>query len=926
MNRNKYFYILLACLLVLTGCSTRRNTMLSRNYQSLTTRYNVLFNAKQSFKEGISAINNNHVEDYSRQLPIFVISRHESAEAGKNNMAFTIVKTNKAIKAHSIRVKPPKGKGSDEFRARPEFNPMMRNTWLLMGKAHFYSADFLSAQLAFAYAARQFPWNKEYVAETQLWTARSFIEMGWLYEAEDIFSRLNQSVLPKRLTALYSAVYADLLIRQGKPAEALTYLQLAAKNESDSKQRTRIYFVMAQIYEKLGDRKRAFDAYDRAQKGASFEMDFNARINQTEMYSGNKPEEQIKKLRSMAHGSRYSDRLDRIYLAIGNVYLRSGNEQKAIESFRTGIEKSERKGFELGQVMVALADLYFDKEKFIEAEPLYTEAARIISNEHEKFPVVKHRSEVLGELVAQLKTVQLQDSLQALSRLSEAEQLKVVQAIIKKKKEEEEKARKDSIKSTQPTYFNPITAAQPNNSFYFYNPNLVDNGRNEFNRRWGRRTLEDDWARQAKSAVGFGDMPLITGQENLNDSIPDISQSGTAANAPVIDTNSPEFYLNQIPRTPEQIEQSNRMIADALYKAGIIYKDRLENNRLAVQTFEELARRFPYDERIADVSFYAFQILSQDGNKEQAAVFRQKLIDEFPESSYARLLSQPDYLQRITRMAQVQDSIYQATYDAYLANRFEKVKANYVFMRENYPTAALMPKFSLLNALSVGKSESADNFKTALNDLITTYPNTDVSAMANDLLALVEQGKIAQIGDAHGSLLLSRSAEAEQAIAEASPEGTVRTRFEVDRDSRQLFIINVPKTHPNINKVVYEVADFNFERFLLKDYDIEIQPFNATIDFVTVRGLDNLQSAVNYMNEIVADAVIRQDIDDNEMGFFIISEENYKLLLKQKNFMVYQPFFQRYIFAPSADTMAAPIFGVGEDARKVYHPIEIIAR
>ncbi len=927
MKLHKPYYILVfTCLLLLASCSTKRNTPLSRNYHALNTRFNVLFNANESFKEGLALMEKNHREDYSRPLPLFIISHHENAQHAKNNMAFTIVKTNKAVKAHSIRVKPARGKGSAEYRNRPEFNPMIDDVWLLMGKAHFYSGDFLSAQLAFAFAARQFSWDKEYLAETQLWTARCFIEMGWLYEAEDLFTRLNQSNLPQRLSALYAAVNADLLIRKGKQTESLPFLQIAAKNERNNRQQARTYFVMAQIYEQNNERKHAFEAYEKATKGASFEMNFNARIRQTEMYTGNKPEQQVKKLRSMARGSKYSDYLDQIYLAIGNVYLRSGNEKKAIESYRLGIEKSTRKGFELGVVMATLADLYFDKEEFVKAEPLYTEAARLISNEHEKFPVIKHRSEVLGELTTQLKIVQLQDSLQALSLLSEEEQMKMVKAIIKKKKEDEEAARKDSIKQTQPTYFNPLLTTQSSNSFYFYNPSLVENGKNEFNRRWGRRTLEDDWARAAKSAVAFDDMPLVAEEETAESAETDTSADGTVAE-PVIDAYSPEFYLRQIPRTPEQIEQSNTQIADALYKSGIIYKDKLGNNRLAIKAFEELASRFPYDTRIADMYFYAFQMFSRANDTEQAEVYRLKLIENFPESTYAQLLAQPDYVARIQRMAQVQDSIYQQTYTAYTGNRFEKVKTDYAYMQTNYATSDLLPKFALLNALSIGKSESAENFKAALNDLMVKYPDTDISAMAKDLLALVEQGKIAQIGDAHGSLLARRNEEAEQAILEAEAENTVRAYFEVDKNERHFFIINVPKNYRNINKLVYDVASYNFARFLTNDYDIDKQPFSQTIDFLVVRSFDNLPTAIGYMNDIVADEMVSKEIDDYEMGYFIISEENFKLLLKQKNFAIYQPFFQRYIYSQGTyDIINAPIFGVGEAARKVYQPRKILVR
>lgn len=72
----------------------------------------------------------------------------------------TIEKSNKAIKLHSIKAKPAKKPGwrnnsqiYDAIQEQEEYNPFLKNSWLIMGQAQFYNADFLQASATFSYIA-----------------------------------------------------------------------------------------------------------------------------------------------------------------------------------------------------------------------------------------------------------------------------------------------------------------------------------------------------------------------------------------------------------------------------------------------------------------------------------------------------------------------------------------------------------------------------------------------------------------------------------------------------------------------------------------------------------------------------------------------------------------------------------------------------
>jgi hypothetical protein len=57
-------------IMVAIACGTKKNTFINRNYQALTTKYNVLFNGQEALKSGIEEINAKYKDDWFQRLPV----------------------------------------------------------------------------------------------------------------------------------------------------------------------------------------------------------------------------------------------------------------------------------------------------------------------------------------------------------------------------------------------------------------------------------------------------------------------------------------------------------------------------------------------------------------------------------------------------------------------------------------------------------------------------------------------------------------------------------------------------------------------------------------------------------------------------------------------------------------------------------------
>ena len=907
-------------VLLLWSCSTKKNTKASRFYHSFTSRYNIYYNGKTSFDEALKSMETGYKESYSEMIHMYPISAQpkDKKEIG-GPFDRAIEKGNKAIKLHSIKAKPAKKPGwrndpkQRALQEQEEYNPFLKKCWLLIGQGQFYNADFLQASATFSYIARHYSHDEEVVAEARLWQARCYSEMDWFYESEDILGKLNTNGIPRKNLNQYAAVYADYLVKSKQYEEAIPYFKTAIKSEKSKLQRTRMKYLLGQIYAAQEQDGLAYKMFNEVAKASPpYELEFAARIRQTEVFSGANYQKVVKMLQRMAKSDKNKDYLDQVYYALGNVYLNREDTANAIKNYELGIEKSTQNGLEKAICQIKLGDIYFTMRDYVKAQPCFSGALSGIQKEYKDFKRVSKLSAVLDELVVHVEAVHLQDSLQTLAKMPETERLAVIDKIIEQVKKEEEEAKalaeKEAYLADQAAKGTGINrpgtetggivlpTASGGTSFYFYNPSTVSQGKAQFQRKWGRRTLEDNWRRRKKEMSTFNEDALEEGElaETAAGAVgPDgqpLPTDSLEAGLPEVaadDPKSREYYLQQLPFTQEDVDASNIIIEDGLYNMAMIYKDKLEDLPLSIEAFEELERRFPDNLHRLESYYQVYLMALRTGNTSLAAEYKTKMIKAFPNEDYTIAISDPNYEYNIRMMDSVQDSIYQQTYNSYLASDTVTVRRNFRDVSVKYPLATLMPKFMFLDALTYVQAGDAEGFKTALKALVEKYPTADVTELAGEMLKGILRGRTLMQGSVTGMTWNLRFGLGEDGSLSAAD--SART-FTAEPNTPYRMILMYPTGSVDKNQLLFAVAAYNFANFMVKEFDLAFEEAGP-MSMLNISGFTGIEEILQYYKMIYGKDGYAQALDKN-VAILPISEDNYETLMRGKTLEEYINFFE----------------------------------
>ena len=817
-------------MMILCSCSTQKNTRATRSFHQTKVKYNILYNGNVAYEEGLKAIRNANTDDYSRVLNLYPVSNHQAASAAASQMDKTIEKCRKCIKLHSIKSKPkrdPKKANDPKYKLwlqSEEFNACMDEAWMRLAEAEFHKADFLGAVSTFNYIIRHYQNDPDIIAQCQLWIARAYAEMGWQYEAEDMLNRVQIDALSRKHARLYSAVKADVLLKGEHFHEAIPFVKIAMPYEKRKIYRPRFAYVLGQLYEMEGKRNEAIQAYKAVVRMAPpNEMDFNARIRMAELQG----KSAIRKLRSMTKQSKNKDRLDQIYGTIGNIYLANRDTAQALEMYETAIKESTQAGTAKAAILVRAGDIYFEQHAYVPAQPCYREAVTLITAETSKdFARIQKRSEVLDELIISYTQAELQDSLQRLSQMTEEQQRaivdKIIADLIEAEKQDSTKAAQDALELARGeggpgsvNTSNMLGGGFAKGDWYFYNPQLIKQGQQEWRRRWGNRPLEDNWRRQNKQVL-ISDDGMKEEQEGLaTDSL--AADSLFAEVTPIeTDIHKPEYYLQQIPRTEEDFVISDSLWREAMIALYYIYLDQLEDEPQAEETLRRLDERFGLHPSVVAIH----------------------------EDMQLRALRHDEaYIARMLKMLEDQDSIYAATYDAYKHGRYAEVKSQIAHIKtqminDHWSNA---PRFLFINAVAIARTDGQQPFITALQELVENYGSSELGAMAKDMLAMMGQGMESQKGGSTGDLAELRN---QTDTSDASDDDATKQEWSDDRKQPSVVVLILPTNDEQaLNDLQYEIALFNFSQFLIRDFDLQKMPVWGETAALRISGFTDLDEA-----------------------------------------------------------------------------------
>ncbi len=925
LKRLNYIWCSCAALLVLlVACSTDKNTPMSRSVQAFKARYNTYFNGHEAYKEGLQLQEEGNKDNFTELIPLYVTGNKATVKIGTSNFNRAVEKSQKTIKLHSITKRPewnksrPKTAKDRIWLSQKEYNPFLWRAWFLMGEAQFRKGEYMEAASTFAYIQRLYFSKPNLVARARLLEARCYAEMEWFYDAEDLISRAQRDSFPSSLEPLKASVQGDIQLKQKQYPEAILSIEKALKAEHRRLPRARIYLLLGQLYHRIGHDPEAYRYFKKViRMNPPYELEFNARIQMTEAMSKNQSKQMIRKLKTMAKNPKNKEYLDQVYYAIGNIYLSKKDTTLAIGAYKEGVEKSTRNGIEKGVVLLHLGQLYWNREKFVDAQQCYSQAFGLLDKDHDNYQEVDERSKILDELLPYASAVELQDSLQMMARLDSVTRMEKIKKMIDelKKKEKEEEKKVAEVANAQANRGQQSDAsnarqgagnrgAQQTALWYFYNPTAVAAGKSEFEKKWGKRQLVDDWRRNNRTVLNdFNEEELSDSLEVLQDSIAAVEDSISQANKGkkqtraekdsikaeeyANDPHRPEYYLKDIPFTEEQMAASNAALVEGLYGSAVIYKDRMDNFPLAERTFQRILLNFPDFQQMDEVYYNMFQLYSRMERREDAEDYKQRLIAEYPDNEHGKLIADPNFEYKGRYGKQVEDSVYQDTYDAFKLNDYHTVIRNSQEMAEEYPEGANRARFMFLEALSKLELGDREHFMADLRTIVEKYPQSSVSELAGLYVKGLKEGRLLQGGKFEmGSIWERRRGLFDEADSLAND-----STFSLEKNANFVFVIAYERDAIDENQLLYEMARYNFTAFTVRNFDISIEKGDG-IDMMQVRSFLNYDEAYIYLHRLLNNDDMAYKLQG--LKCFIVSEENLEKLMRGLSFADYFDFYDEH--------------------------------
>lgn len=892
------------CIVAFTGgCSTEKNTRASRTYHNITSYYNVYFNGYESMRSGLSNIEENLEDDYTRILPIYKESSPSAARMVKSDMENAVIKASKLIELHSITTKPKRqrirSRKYQEFASKEEFNKWIDDSYILMGRAYFYQHNFAAAITNFSYVIRKYP-DEESHYEAYVWLIRSYSELERFVEAYEVIQAVQgDDNFPKKLENDLAAATADYYMKQKEYDEAIKFLNIAISKTFWKKQKARYQYIVAQLYQQIGQNEKASEAFSRVVRmNPDYKMAFNAMINAAGVFSGSGDTEKLKKeLTKMLRDKKNLDFQDQIYFALGNLYFNEGDRETAVENYRKSVANSFSNQHQRALSSITLGDIYFEDLNYENAQAYYDSAMIIIDENYPDYAEISSKYKSLTNLVENLLTVTREDSLQKIAKMPDNEREALINGIIKAEQERQRnqenlalQGQRDQGYYRSNRYRMGMGSDQTGAGWYFYNPQTVSYGRVTFQQRWGKRPLEDDWRRSNKTTVS----------PDAEEEMAEMADSSQMVQREV-DPLKKEFYTQDLPLTDSLMQISHEKIRDALYNAGKIFKSEYSNYERSAACFEELISRYPGNIYLLSALFDLYDLYELMGNTAKSSEYRTQIISRFPDSNYAQYLINPNFFVEMEARLDSLNRLYQEAYQHYRAGRYRNVIPVTTSIKNMKPDSTILSKIDFMNTVARGTQSTVHQFEQYLKEYIGKYPVAEPTPLAGEILTLIQDSALADYQKLVEMGYISEEIQNEELITQGNEiNDEFGGKFSYEEDLLHYFVIAFPReAKVDLNRLKFDIANYNIDHYTKIDFDIETENLDDKTMFLLVRVLENKESALIYHRAVIRKAQVFQALKDINYVNFVASSSNYRQIMEEKSMADYLKFFvknySRYI-------------------------------
>ncbi|MBC7388901.1 MAG: tetratricopeptide repeat protein [Opitutaceae bacterium] len=747
----------MACF-ILSSCST----FIGKFYDNTTARYNSYYLAKEKMKEVDVALKAYTKDDYHKILNIHYTS--DSSFGKSQNAALEEV-----FKYASWSVRWHKrSKWAD-------------NNYILIGRVRHYQFNYKDGLETFKFVNSTSKSTKD-KHEALICLMKFFTDfneydnVGYVIEYLDKEPEMTRK--NKRNYLVAKAAYFQHFENYKKAHQLLDTAISISRRKHD---KAKLSFINGQISEYLKSEsgetkvvldfdadKEAFDNYTATIKAnPKYELWFNARLNRMRVSPSSdlKDVDKARKYyKKMLADIKNVDYKDRIYYEYGGFERRQKVYPDAEKYYKKSVVSATSNQRQKAYSYLALGEMYYDdQQRFEDAKLYYDSAIAILPKDHKGYGKIYRRQRILKEFVEHLTVVKREDSLQKLARMDSSNLNQFLDSYISKEEKRindeakrlAKQARKNAGGSNQNPFnsdFTPGGTASPvaptvapagfgsgqTPQFYFYNPTLAAQGKIEFQQKWGRRRLEDNWRISAKESS-----PEELATRNQNDTTKSKNNKGTDGKN--IDGNNgstdevPEIKINKadlvasIPLTEEKLKASHEKIQPSLFRLGKIYNQHLNEPENSVKSLQRLIDDYPTNENVPE-AHYMIYLISKGKDSSRMEVHKNILLEKYPHTIYAKMILNPNYLAESKLLNKQIMARYKVAYSSYLSKNYHEADSLFTLIQTDYPDSEFEPKIELVKTIIKARVGQKEDYRAGLQTYTEEYKSGAYHDYAQQLM------------------------------------------------------------------------------------------------------------------------------------------------------------------------------------------------
>jgi len=702
--------------------------------------------------------------------------------------------------------------------------------------------------------------------EGMLWLSKSYIKRDkWLDAKYYLDKIVEDGFATNEILAESHVVRADMHIKMKDYNEALESIDTAIDTNKDRRLRARLTFIKGQIHQLKGNAAEASEAFAKVGNyKPSFEMELHAQMNQLRngwAAGTTTSEAAIRKLKRLANESKNEPYRGSIYFTQAEILLADGKTAEAFEKFNEALANSS--GSNKTEIYNRLATLYLSREEYVNAKNYFDSTLTIMPKKDERYTTVERYASNLKSIASNIRIIELKDSLLRLGSLSPRALEAYALEEAKKIKEQQDKQIKEGNQLSITT-----SVSSGNSRFFAYNPSTVLKGRQDFNRRWGTRPLEDNWRRSNKnSSVIDEELDIAVVEEREVDYTEEINK-----------------IIRDIPTDEESQSKTNAQIEQAMFELGTGLRSFIENYSKSNETLTKLLERYPETEHRVEAYYYLYLNYIDLNDQAKADFYKSKLLGEFPNSPFAIFLNDPTNEKALLTDEKKIQLYYENTYEEFEAGNFQIVFERLEQGRKDFGLEHKMaPKFDLLRAMAIGNIDGQNEYINALRGVILKHNNTPEQTYAREMLRFLR-------GD-------------EEAFGDQSADQDL-SKFRVEKDKLHYIIFLLYGGDGNlVNDFKTELNKYNAEEFSklrIRSTSLFLNQENKT-HLVLLRRFDDAEQAMEYYNQFNKDADTIFDGSDYSYDLFAVNQLNYREIITTKSANSYRAFFEKHYLNDRAE-------------------------